>query len=179
MHWIYLRYYRLFFMREVNVSQCRGEIKYNFHFYSHRQYVYTHLNHNIKYVMKKFIRFMYFCVKRMYINTERCSFVTYKVKPRVIYFKISFRDNANNIIYSTILCMYRCWTYWPIQNTFIMPLLEPNVFLSFCTIIHRIIDIQRTVRNIWHLYLVTAFIGHWKMVHRLIQKNTWPWDLWI
>ena len=44
-------------------------------------------------------------------------------------------------------------------------------FLSLCTIIHRIIDIQRTVRNIWHLYLVTAFIGHWKMVRRLILKH--------
>ena len=50
--------------------------------------------------------------------------------------------------------------------------------LLFSLIIHGVIDIQGTVRNIWHLYHVTAFVGQWKIVCAKIWAiyETWPLD---
>ena len=62
--------------------------------------------------------------------------------------------------------VYPCRTCWPsiirlccVSGTIMFSLL-------FILIIHGVIDIQGTVRNIWHLYLVTAFFGHWKCVRK-------------
>ena len=76
--------------------------------------------------------------------------------------------------------LFPCRTYWPIENTYIL-FSEPNVFFYLLSYYpHRIIDIQETVRNIWHLYLVDDCF-HRSMKNSMYEDisiiwRTWPLD---